>query len=254
MSLARALIAESRGELMKIVRVPVFMVPTLLFPAMFYLIFGITMNKGTMPHMHVTVAQYMIGTYGTFGVIAAGLFGLGIGVAVERAQGWLTLKRASPMPPAAYFGGKVVLAMTIGLFITLLLGILGVLFGGVQFSALQWFELAGTLVLGVIPFCIIGCAIAYMVGPNSAPAVINLIYLPMSFASGLWIPIEMMPKAVQAIAPSLPPYHLSRIALHVIGADPKPVWGHIISLAIYAAIFMAIAIRFYRNDDGRTFG
>ena len=39
------------------------------------------------------------------------------------------------------------------------------------------------LVIGALPFCAIGLAFGYLVGPNSAPAVLNLVYLPMAFAS-----------------------------------------------------------------------
>jgi len=58
-----------------------------------------------------------------------------------------------------------------------------------------------------------GLAIGYFAGPNSAPAAINLIYLPLSFCSGLWVPYMFLPKLVRQIALALPPYHLSQLAL-----------------------------------------
>ena len=134
-------------------------------------------------------------------------------------QGWLTLKRASPMPASAYFGAKVLISMMFGAMITLLLGSMGVFFAGVDLTVRQAALLFLTMMLGAAPFCAIGCALAYSVGPNSAPAITNLIYLPMSFASGLWIPIEGLPKFVQTIAPGLPPYHLNRLALRILGFD-----------------------------------
>ncbi|HUP90320.1 MAG TPA: ABC transporter permease [Longimicrobiales bacterium] len=250
----RILAAEAKGEILKIVRLPAYLIPTIVFPAMFYIIFGLSLNHGNLPGTNISVATYMIATYGAFGVIGAGMFGLGVGVAVERAQGWLTLKRASPMPPLAYFGGKVILCTLMGLLVTVLLGTLGVLFGDVNLSVGTWLKIAAVLALGGVPFCVIGCAIAYMVGPNSAPAVVNLIYLPMSFASGLWVPIEMMPKLVKTIAPALPPYQLSRLALGVIGADKSSPWPHAAVLLGYMIVFMIIAVIAYRRDDGRTFG
>ena len=35
-------------------------------------------------------------------------------------------------------------------------------------------------------------------------AVALLVYLPLSFASGMWTPLEFLPAPVQAIAPLLP--------------------------------------------------
>ena len=49
-----------------------------------------------------------------------------------------------------------------------------------------------------------------------SPAL-NLVYLPMSFLSGLWFPLPMLPKVLQGIAPVWPSYHLDRIALAAVG-------------------------------------
>ena len=51
-------------------------------------------------------ATYLIATFGTFGVMGASLFGTAAGLASERGLGWLQVKRASPMPPFAYFAGQ----------------------------------------------------------------------------------------------------------------------------------------------------
>ena len=56
-----------------------------------------------------------------------------------------------------------------------------------------------------------GLAFGYLVGPNSAPAVLNLVWLPMAFASGLWIPISQLPQFVQPVAAFLPPYHFAQL-------------------------------------------
>ena len=44
--------------------------------------------------------------------------------------------------------------------------------------------------------------------------VINLIYLPISFASGLWIPLRALPDLVKQVAPWLPPYHVAQHGHH----------------------------------------
>ena len=45
------------------------------------------------------------------GVIAVSLFGFGVALAMERGQGWLQVKRASPMPVSAYFLAKLFAAV-----------------------------------------------------------------------------------------------------------------------------------------------
>src|SRR5688572_10008822 len=153
---------------------------------MFYLLIGIAMS-GTRMTGGRNIAGYLLATYGAFGVIGAGLFAFGVGVAVERAQGWLLLKRASPMSLGAYIFAKVVASMVFGGVIVALLGLCAAFLGGVTLSAAQWTLLFGTLVLGTAPFCAIGLALGYASGPNSAPAIVNLVHLPAALTSGLWM-------------------------------------------------------------------
>ena len=98
---------EAKYEFLKLLRMPGYAIPSIAFPAMFYLLFGVLFGRGTMGG--VSMPTYLIATYGAFGVIGASLFGFGVGVAVERGQGWMLLKRASPMPPMAFFVAKLVM-------------------------------------------------------------------------------------------------------------------------------------------------
>jgi ABC-2 type transport system permease protein len=250
---ARILALETRSEFLKLVRLPMFAVPVLAMPVMFYALFGLALG-GSRSVRGVDAATYMVATYGVFGVVAAALSALGIGIAMERGQGWLLVKRASPMPPAAYFAAKVAMSMLFAGVIALLLFAVAATLGGVRLPLATWGALAGTLVVGAVPFCALGCAIGALAGPNSAPAIVNLLHLPMSFASGLWIPFEYLPPAVRAISPLLPPYHFARLALRAVGADSSPAAPHLLALGAFSALCLAIAVVAFRRDDGRTYG
>jgi ABC-2 type transport system permease protein len=244
---------EAVYELLKLVRMPAYAVPSIAFPVMFYTLFGLVFG-GRGPG-GVSMATYLIATYGAFGVIGAALFGFGVGVAVERGQGWLVLKRASPMPPMAFFTAKMFVCAVFAATIVALLFTLGMTAGGVRMPVFTWAVIGGTLVLGTIPFCALGLAAGYLTGPNSAPAVINLIYLPMGFLSGLWIPIEALPALVKAIAPFLPAYHLGQLALAAAGAGAgAPVWAHVTALAGFTIIGLALAVWGYKRDEDRSWG
>ncbi len=244
---------EATHEILKLIRVPIFAISTLAFPLMFYVLFGLTFADETAGG--VRVATYMLATYGAFGVIGSGLFGFGVGVAVERGQGWMRLKRVSPMPPLAYFIAKVAMSTAFAALIVAALFTLGATLGGARLPADQWILLGGVLILGALPFCAMGLAFGYLVGPNSAPALLNLIYLPMAFASGLWLPISQLPEVVQSIAPFLPPYHFAQLALGTFGAaqGDSPVL-HLGALAVFTIGFLALAAWGYRRDEGRTYG
>ncbi|MGH7444434.1 MAG: ABC transporter permease [Longimicrobiales bacterium] len=252
-TLAGVLAAETRSEILKAIRLPAFLVPTIVFPAMFYVLFGLMLNP-TVAVGGVSMSAYLLASYGTFGVVGAALFGMGIGVAAERGQGWLTLKKATPMPPLAYFLAKAVMSMIVGAVIASLLAALGVAFGGVHLPLGSWMVLLVILALGAIPFCAFGCALGYLSGPSSAPMLANLIYLPMSLASGLWIPLEFMPAVARTIAPYMPPYHLAQLALIPISGDASDAMLHVAALIGFTALFLAAAVFAYRRDDGRTWG
>jgi ABC-2 type transport system permease protein len=229
---------------------PAYALPTIAFPVMFYVLFGLAFGGGRTPGSTTTMATYLIATYGAFGVIGAALFGFGVGVAVERGQGWMTLKRATPMPPLAYFVAKLMMVAVFAAIIVLLLAVLGVSFGGVHLPASAWTRLAVTLVLGAVPFGALGLALGYSTGPNSAPAVVNLVFLPTAFASGLAMPIEILPPFVRAIAPFLPPYHLGQLALGAIGSGTgAPAWTHVLILAGFTIVALGVAVRGYRNEE-----
>lgn len=244
---------EAKTEFLKAWRLPVYSVFTLAFPLMFYLIFGLTF--GGQSAGAVDVAAYMLATYGAFGVIGASLFGFGVGLASERGQGWMRLKRASPMPPAAYFSAKIVMALVFSLLVVLGLFLLGFFLFGVRLPVSTWGTLLSTLLLGALPFCAFGMALGYLAGPNSAAAVVNLVYLPMAFASGLWVPLEQLPDFIARFAPALPAYHYAQLALQTLGVSAgQPAWLHVAALLGFTVLFLTVALIAYRRNEGRTYG
>lgn len=245
---------EAKYELFKVARLPAYALPTIAFPVMFYLLFGVSFGGGRVTGS-MTMGTYLLATYGAFGVIGAALFGFGVGVAIERGQGWLMLKRATPMPPLAYFVAKLFMAIVFATLITALLAVLAATAGGVRLPAAAWIRLAVTLVAGAVPFCALGLALGSFLGPNAAPAVVNIIYLPMGFASGLWIPIEALPGVMRAIAVYLPPYHLGQLALAAIGGGRgATAWSHVLVLTGFALVGLGVAWVGYRRDEDKTYG
>jgi ABC-2 type transport system permease protein len=249
----RTYLLEIKYEFLKALRMPQYSLPTLLFPVVFYLFFGVIF--GGRHTGDVKMSEYLIATYGAFGVIGAALFGFGVSVAVERGQGWLEVKRTTPMPMGGYFVAKMAMAMIFSAIIVLLLMAMAAIFGGIFLAPLKALTLMAVLVAGSVTFCALGLALGFIAGPNSAAPIVNLIYLPMAFLSGLWVPIMFLPKPVQTLALWLPPYHFSQLALHVTGGSQgKPVLFHVGAMAAAALVFGAVAYLGYRRDEGKTYG
>jgi ABC-2 type transport system permease protein len=252
--IAAIYLKEAKYEFLKNLRLRIYTASVLSFPIMFYVLFGLVLNSkeaigGTR------VPTYLIASYGTFGVMGASLFGTAAGLASDRGLGWLQVKRASPMPPFAYFVAKVVTSAVFSAVIVLALFVLGIALGGVRMPIADFARLLATLVAGSLPFSAMGLALGYFAGPNSAPPMINLIYLPMSFCSGLWVPFMFLPKVVQKIALVLPPYHLSQLALGVVGAGThESAAVHWEVLAAFTMICLGVARIGFQRDQEKMYG
>jgi ABC-2 type transport system permease protein len=243
---------EARYELIRALRTKAFSLATIGFPIMFYCLFGLLMNRGESLD-GVNLAKYLLGSYAVFGALGAAIFGIGVGVATDLGNGWLELKRASPMPPIAYLLSKCVTAAVFGMIIATILTILGISFGNVHLTVLEYIRMMSLTAAGAIPFSCLGLAVALTVPPASAGGVANLIYLPMSFCSGLWWPLQFLPHFLQVAAPALPTYNLASLMRHTLGAQTSgTALGHWSGLVGFTCIMLGIAWIAFRRREQTT--
>ncbi len=241
---------EARFELLKLSRNRSYLFSMIGFPVIFYLLFGVV-YKNTMFQGH-TIARYLLAGYACFGAMGSSLFGIGAWLAVERGQGWLEMKRASPMPPAAYLLAKLCVSITFAVGITILLMTLGTVLAGVHITTLEGFRLLSVMAIGVVPFASLGLIIGLVMPSNATPGVINLIYLPMSFCGGLWMPIESLPHWLQVIAHGLPSFWFARLALRTLGySDSSPIIAWAL-LAGYTVLFLSAAAFIFRRQEAQA--
>jgi len=235
-----AYVAEARSECLRYMRAPAFILPMLLFSTVFYLMFGVLLNHGD-------ASRYLLASYSAFGLMGPGLFGFGVSLAIERDGGLLTFKRALPMPPGAYLLGKMVMAMIAATIVTMLLILIGVFLAHVTLSVAQVAALMLIGALGVMPFCAMGMLVGTLVKGQGAPGLLNLFYLPMALLSGLWLPLSMLPKALQNMAPIWPSYHLNQLTLAAVGTNNGALLPHVLALVGYTVIFLLLAVRRLRR-------
>jgi ABC-2 type transport system permease protein len=212
--LRHAYLTETKFECLRALRAPAFAIPFLVLPLVLYVLFGVFL-AGSMSKGDPTVARLMFANWAVFGVMGPGMFGFGMFVATERGQGLLTLKRAVPMPPAAYLLSKMIMAMLFSAIVMGTLVLAGVVLGHPQFSASQYAGIALLDMLGSLPFCAVGLFIGTRASAKSAPAFANLAYLPFMHLGGLFYPL---PKSVQPLEFLSPAFYLDKLALRLAGA------------------------------------
>lgn len=247
------LVRQTWAEFLKLWRVPAFTLTSLFLPVMFYAFIGIGQSKQLISP-HVTFGTYFLASMAVYSVANVMIFSFGISVATERGMKMDLLTRATPMPPLIYLLSKCITALFFAALTLVVLFPFAYVAGGVRLDPAVWLTLASRVLLGSIPFIALGFAIGYLSGPNSAVAVINLIYLPTAFASGLFFPKQLLPEFIQRISPYLPLHFFGQLGWDAIGAPTDDsVTADWLYLAGYGVIFFVIALWAYRREESRKF-
>lgn len=236
---ARAYAIEAKYESLRMLRSPAFAGPFLLLPAALYLLFG-ALLFGTEIAKDPKTAFGMFLGFAILGVMGPGMFGFGITVATEREQGLLKLKRALPTPPGATLLAKMLMSM---LFVAIVMASMAAVapLGHTHLSAIRMLALALVTIPASLPFCAMGFFIGSLASAKSAPAFVNLLYLPMIYLSGILFPL---PRSAEWIAHLSPAYHLKQVALAAVGAPPGGALVlHVAVLAVVTIAFGGFALR-----------
>jgi ABC-2 type transport system permease protein len=232
----RAYLAEVKAELLRVSRLPAFVIPFMVLPIAFYLFFGLVIagQSRTPPPPF-----YLFSGFAVFGMMGPGLFGFGVGFAHERDNGLLTLRRALPAPPAAQLIAKAVMAMVFCAAVMVTFLVAGLTMGKVEATVGQFVAFALVCIAGGVPFCAIGLCIGMFVSGRAAPGFVNLIFLPMTYLSNIMIPL---PAKLAVISLASPAFHLNMLALHALGRpSPMPVVIHVAVLVGVTVVFGALA-------------
>ncbi|GAA1306202.1 transport permease protein [Planotetraspora silvatica] len=179
---------------------------TFAFPIILLVLFG-SIFAGELEGTGVTVSQlYTAGLIGA-GVMGAGFQNLGIGIATERQDGTLKRLAGTPMPPSAYFVGKVLVVLLIAVLEVAILLAIGVTLYDLDLpsEASRWLTFAWVFVLGVSGSALLGIAASSLPrSAKSAAAVISMPFVVLQFVSGVFIPFTAMPQWLMNIASVFP--------------------------------------------------
>ncbi len=247
------LLAQIRAGLLAILRSPSALIPTLLFPNMFWLFFGLPNARVTQSGFNV--GAYILASFAVYSIIQTVMFNLGISIANERSSGWYRYTRTTPVRVWTTFTAKLIVILLIGLLALLILMVFASVTANIRLSAGAWVSLVARVLIGALPFAGLAVFIGYLSRDATvASPLINLIFFPMSFASGLFVPLDGLPKIVQDIAPFLPAYHsgeLARVAVGVPSAAGEAT--HLVWIFGYTLVFLALAVWAYKRDEGANY-
>ncbi|MEU0220409.1 ABC transporter permease [Streptomyces sp. NPDC006265] len=168
---------------------------TFAFPVVFLFLFA-SIFRDDVEGAGVTASQLYVPAMMAAGIMSTSFQALGISIAIEREDKVLRRLRGTPMPPTAYFLGKIWLVLFTGLLETAVLLLVGTTCYGVDLpsDAGRWFDLAWIFVLGITACALLGIAISSVPNSaNSASSVVVLPFLVLQFISGVYIAIGTIP-------------------------------------------------------------
>lgn len=233
-------------------RTPAVSMTGLLMPLML-LVFFVLPHAGEPWQGTISVGAYMLAAIGAYAVSSVMVFNFGVTVATERGQKVDLLMRAMPLPGWVFLAARVIGALVFGAVAMALLFAVAIGLGGITLDPATWISLTWRLLAGALPFIGFGFAIAYLAEPSAAPAVANLVFIGLAFASGMFVRLDQMPDFLRSIAPLLPTYHYAQLAWGAIGAANESAAASVGWLAGYTVALFALAAWAYRRETLRKF-
>jgi ABC-2 type transport system permease protein len=201
-------LGTSRGllELKQFLRTREYVVFTLLFPVIVVVVFGAVFGSTDIGG-GVSLTQYFV-----TGMIASGLFAssfqnLAIQIPMERQRGVLKRLTGTPMPRSAYFVGKIVMVLIVGVVETAILLAIATLFYGLALPTdpVKWFTLFWVGLLGITACTLAGIAYSsFARSGRGAPATVTPIALVLQFISGVFFVYTSIPAWMQQVAALFP--------------------------------------------------
>ncbi|MEO7793584.1 MAG: ABC transporter permease [Thermoanaerobaculia bacterium] len=213
----RAYLQEAKFETLAALRTPGFALPFIAVPVAIYFLFGVVIvgGAGEAGEFGPGLANYLFAGFAVLAVAMPGIF-TGVAVATEREGNLLKLKRALPLPPGATIAAKVVMATAVAAIAVTLVTVAALVADKITLSPGQVLIVWAVLIVGTIPFCAMGLLLGTFGSASAAPAWGNLVFLPMMWLSGLFIPL---PESLKKWVIIWPTFHLDQLALGLAGVE-----------------------------------
>ncbi|MFE2536003.1 ABC transporter permease [Streptomyces sp. NPDC059371] len=168
---------------------------TFAFPVVFLFLFA-SIFSDDVKGAGITASQLYVPAMMAAGIMSTSFQSLGISIAIERDEKVLRRLRGTPMPPAAYFFGKIWLVLVTGALETAILLAVGTTLYDVDLPSDpgKWADFGWIFVLGLTACALLGIAISSVPkSGKSATSVVVLPFLVLQFISGVYISVDTIP-------------------------------------------------------------
>ncbi len=232
-----------RLEIRRLLRNRRTIIFALILPVVLFLFVGTNKSYANLPDGHGNVSLFLVVSMALYGAALATTAG-GAMVSIERAQGWSRQLRLTPLSPLDYILIKTITAMILGLSSVV------AVFAYTGYNYL-WFVSAASVWVGSLVFAALGLFIGYLLPSENVMQFLGLVMAALSFAGGLFYPLNQAAPILQDIAKWTPMYGLNQLVhAPLLGGSIDIMW--VVNAVAWFALFAAGAIWLFRKDTARV--
>lgn len=236
-----------RYEVLRTFRNRRFLFFSLGFPLLLFVLIAGTNKTRKLDGISLPL-YYMTGMVAWGSIIA--IISSGSRIASERQVGWTRQLRITPLRARAYFGSKIVCGYLMALLTIVVLYIAGSALG-VHLSAGQWAKMTLLLLIGLVPFAVLGVMLGHLLKPDSLGPAVGGVAALFALLGGAWGPLSGN-RTFLDLVKCIPSYWVvqaGKVALGGSGWPPAEAW---LVLGTWTLVIAWLAVFAYRRDTARV--
>jgi ABC-2 type transport system permease protein len=228
---------------------------TLAFPIVLVVLFNALNGDTQVTAVGVKVpfSQFYTPAIGIFSLTTACYTSLILGIATARDAGLLKRVRGTPLPMWMYIGAWLIGASLVGILAVVIMFAVSVPAFGVHIYARSLPSAVLILVLGAACLSACGIAVASLVkSADQAMPVAQFTFLPLSFISGIWYPLDGAPDWLMTLAHIFPLFHIAHAFERCFVPGSGSAWpgSDLWSILAWTAVGAFVAVRRFRFESG----
>jgi ABC-2 type transport system permease protein len=230
---------------------------TVVLPLIFFTLFAAIFGSSTteVGGQEIDTSTYYVPAILALALINATFVNLTIWLTTSRERGQLKRVRATPVPAWVVIAGRTLTAVVISFLMVAVVCAFGALLYGVDVPTSTLPGVVVSVLVGTCSLAALGFAVAGVVpSENAAPAVANVIVLPLEFISGIFVPSDQIPGWMDSIAgvfPVKPLFDSLFAAFDPLAGGIGAAWGDLAVVAAWGVAGVLLALRSFRWSPNR---
>ena len=237
-------------EAKRALRNPRFLMFTMVFPVVIFVIDVGAFGNGNVPGSTASYAAYLMVSMAAFGAFMAAM-NTGARTAVERSAGWQRQLRLTPLKPTGYLVAKGAVGTLVALPPIILVVLVGMFFEHVHLPASGWLQVVLGVWVATIPFAVLGLLVGQLATSETMQVFTSGLMIVLGFLGGILIPTTVFPDWMSSISRVLPSYWLADIG-HGALLGNTDTGKAVLWLAGWTVVLAFAVVRRYQRDSARV--